>query len=724
MVKAMCKLSCSICDKLEEKTNDASKRRGRFRNIEQLKGHLFHQHKVLMCSLCLEGRKVFICEQKLYTRSQLNQHINTGDSEVDGSESERGGFTGHPMCEFCRTPFYGDNELYTHMSTEHYTCFICQRQHPGQYEYFKDYDDLEIHFRQEHFLCEDEACLAKKFIVFQSDGEMKRHNTLEHGGRMSRSKRNAALQIPTSFRYHRGNEQDRRRGRGRTFHRDFAEEQISMAIQASLDSANFDRPPPDPSLSINAHRSTDPGDLDDIDQIVQPFESLNATDSEPSSRYLQALGQNSRSGPLQETAFPPLPMAANSSQQANKQDTEGLPKNTMAARLRRKNVTSRAQAWPAASRSSLPSTSSSAHAANVASVATPSMSNGPTLSSYASLAKGQSRAATAHAVMSVGSSKHAESSSTNKMTHSSSAPNLAARASMEPSEFPPVSASQVRKMAPTSQVLPKVEDVHSANRSLVEKIRAALDGDQEKFTVFKEISSHYRQGSIDTELYLDYVQNFGLSHLILDLARLCPDIEKQRELIEAHNARMRRSGVGESGWSRDILGNGGGNRKGKGKSTGAVDGNRKNKLADSIMSTVQEMQSKYKPPEEEVEVLLKDGYRSVNGKSKVVTNGDKQLSLSSSNKTKSEASAGGGGTSNSVGDGGGGGGGGGKQRKKMSKFHRVRLGEDSKAAILDLKNSDSDPDPVDNRSKGREDPNGALPVRGVWKNGGGQKLFS
>lgn len=71
--------------------------------------------------------QIFICEQKLYTRAQLNQHIDTGNSEVDGSESERGGFTGHPICEFCRSPFYGENELYTHMSTEHYTCHICQR---------------------------------------------------------------------------------------------------------------------------------------------------------------------------------------------------------------------------------------------------------------------------------------------------------------------------------------------------------------------------------------------------------------------------------------------------------------------------------------------------------------------------------------------------------------------------------------------------------------------
>ena len=31
----------------------------------------------------------------------------------------------------------------------------------------------QIHFRQEHFLCEDEACLTKKFVVFQSEAEMK-----------------------------------------------------------------------------------------------------------------------------------------------------------------------------------------------------------------------------------------------------------------------------------------------------------------------------------------------------------------------------------------------------------------------------------------------------------------------------------------------------------------------------------------------------------------------
>uniref|UniRef100_A0A3N7EVA9 RING-type domain-containing protein n=1 Tax=Populus trichocarpa TaxID=3694 RepID=A0A3N7EVA9_POPTR len=129
MIKAMCRLSCNVCNKKDGGSKE-------FNSVEQLKGHLFHKHRLFMCGLCLEGRKIFTSEQKLYNRAQWTQHVRTGDSVVDGSESERGRFTGHPMCEFCENRFYGDNELYLHMSTEHFTCHICPRQHPEQYEYF------------------------------------------------------------------------------------------------------------------------------------------------------------------------------------------------------------------------------------------------------------------------------------------------------------------------------------------------------------------------------------------------------------------------------------------------------------------------------------------------------------------------------------------------------------------------------------------------------------
>ncbi|KAJ6343806.1 hypothetical protein OIU76_005537 [Salix suchowensis] len=66
-----------------------------------------------------------------------------------------------------------------------------------------------------------------------------------------------------------------------------------------------------------------------------------------------------------------------------------------------------------------------------------------------------------------------------------------------------------------------------------------------------------------------------------------------------------------------------------------------------------------------------------------------------------------------------------KQRKKASKFHRVRLGDGSIAAahLVDLQHSGPDThNTVENRVDDHS--GGGLPVRGVWRKGGGQKLFS
>lgn len=733
MIKAMCRLSCSVCDKREEQPQDAaSRRRAKFRNIGQLKGHLFHQHKLHMCSLCLEGRKVFICEQKLYTKPQLNQHISTGDSEVDGSESERGGFMGHPMCEFCRTPFYGDNELYMHMSTEHYTCHICQRQHPGQYEYYKNYDDLEIHFRQEHFLCEDEACLSKKFVVFQSEAEMKRHNAIEHGGRMSRSKRNAALQIPTSFRYRHGNEHDQRRGRGRTFRRDQSENQLSMAIEASLETANAEQTSRDRSTSSSGQVHVDDRN-DDIDSIIQPFESLATEGSESTARYLQALGHSSRNGPLEDSSFPPLPIASSNGQQRSKHELEGSSSNTMAARLRRHgnrnvSVINVGNAWPAASRgpvqssnpsqSKLSSNNAFGVSRNTGQIKTV-INSGPSSSTYAGSIQATQR--TAHGQLHAGSSR--DTRDIGRIVHSASAPNLMENNSVDVSisDFPPVSAAQVSKAPVNRQSSSKVENVQSANKSLVEKIRAGLDFDEDRYTLFKDISAQYRQGTIDTDTYLDYVQQFGLSHLVLELARLCPDSQKQKELVDAYNASLQRNVLPEDNLVRGSTStnrkDSNVNKKGKGKSVDGRGSNTNEKLTDSFLSTVHQLQANFKSSEEKVEVLPRGDYRSDRGKLRIEqqidTNSGSQPMMKLSGKTETSNGS----LSNQNREDGGGGN---KQRKKTSKFLRVRLGDGSVSALLDQ----SDPATADN-SEGQKDNSegGGLPVRGVWRNGGGHKLF-
>ncbi|XP_062014704.1 uncharacterized protein LOC133731320 [Rosa rugosa] len=705
MIKAVCNLSCSECDKMEEKSTI------RFRNIEQLKSHLFHQHRLSMCPLCFEGRKVFVCEQKLYTNAQLKRHTSTGDSVVDGSESERGGFKGHPMCKFCKIGFYGENELYAHMTTGHYKCHLC-RNSGEQYEYYKNYDDLELHFSRDHFLCEDESCLEKKFVVFRSEAELKKHSTMAHGGRMSRSKRNAALQLPTSFRYGPSNDQDSRRRRVRG--------NPSNDQASSLETPNADdRTLHDPSSSARQAGSSESlGDTSDIDPIIKPLESLRtpSSDSEASSRYLQvALGKNSGKVKAQledSSLFPPLAPGCSSSQLTPKPESDhGFPNNnTMAAHLRRQNnrkmavecpdtkpaVISSSEAWPAAGRVAPPTSSSQTSwpktnvSGMVSEVTKPTVSSSqawpaagrvapPTSSSQMPWPKtnvsGMASEVTKPAVSSsqawpaagrvapptsssqmpwpktnvsgmasevtkptVSSSQAwpaagrvapptnssqtawpeanvsaaAPTSSSQKLLSKTNSQNKAwpkvsgcgqnkiafgkgaghssyasstLQAQVENREtstevhkcvsldssldFPPVSAAQVVQKLPqqTSELLLKVGDFQAANKSLVENIRAAVDFDEDKYTAFKDISVQYSQGLVDIKVYFNFVRQFGLLHLVLDLARLCPNAEKQQELIDAYDNSMRSNGAEEDdGWSqvkvrlKD-------SKKGKGKSS-------------------------------------------------------------------------------------------------------------------------------------------------------------
>ncbi|KAL9295833.1 putative transcription factor interactor and regulator LIM family [Arabidopsis thaliana] len=712
MIKAMCRLSCGVCDKTEDKPREGGPRhhRQRIKSVEQLKGHLYHKHKLHMCGLCLEGRKIFICEQKLYTRAQLNQHIQTGDSEVDGSESERGGFAGHPMCEFCRNPFYGDNELYTHMSTEHYTCHLCQRSQPGQYEYYKNYDDLEIHFRRDHFLCEDDSCLAKKFTVFQNESELKRHNAIEHGGKMSRSQRSAALQIPTSFRYSRGNDQENRRGRPRSFRREPGDEEYNLAVHAALrlSESEYSRqePAPPPSSAPPGFSENNNIHVDDTDPLIQPMESLSTTDMEPSSRYLQAVGSFGGGGSrLGESAFPPL-----SGQQSSGQNVESLPTNTMAARLRRQTnrtstasaIASPSQGWPVINRG--PGQASITSGGNHSSSGWPAIGRTPVQASSSSV---QSRS---HNRVSqprpLASAVPQAARNANRIPHSSSAPNLSDTRSLQPShsDFPPVSSAVVqnRKTSSTttqgSSNTQPPPDVQSANKSLIEKMRSALGHDEDVFVAFRNISGQYRQGSIDAKTYLEYVQGYGLSHLVIDLARLCPDPKRQKELIDTHNASLReedskdngRSAAQSSSQPKESQSS----KKNKGKAVKVVDP--KETLADNFMDTVRRLQSSQNPQEEEEEAISKDKntYRSDKGKSQVVG--------TDSSSTGSK-----------------------QQRKKTSKFHRVRLGDGSMAALLDLNNStrESEQESKDSNSNSNQNQTGGLPVRGVWRKGG-TNLFS
>lgn len=447
-----------------------------------------------------------------------------------------------------------------------------------------------------------------------------------------------------------------------------------------------------------------------------PLESSSTTDSESSSTNRLAQRQSSTTVPLEPSSFPPLPKASRTARQKSHNE------NSMAARIRRRNsvtVVHPSRAWPAVGRQPTPTTSTSPVGptlsyGRITSLSTASSStSGPTTGSGFVPSKNSSSSTS---VPTIGNGAvppknsmarvlvSARTNSTvgpTKVDQSASVPSK--RSSFEPSisNFPPVSATLTSKPA-TSEPLPKREDVHTANKALVDKIRAGLEFDDDRFGVFKVISAEYRQNLIDTAEYLAYVHQFGISHLIPELARLCPDGQKQKELLVACNISLQGSGNGIE------IGAGKNSSQLKPKK---VSKKGKEKVEDNIISSMRELQLSYKPSQETIEVLSRDGYRSNKGKSKV-DEIDEPPGLSFPDWPQTEPTR----ENDSKKAGGGK-----KQQKKMSKFHRVRLGDSSPAAVLDLVNSSATL--TGEKSDGNNDNRSeALPVRSVWQNGGGHKL--
>ncbi len=151
----LCK--CNICSQVK-------------RDLKGLKTHVKLEHNLDMCALCLEHRQSFPSEHKYYNQKEYEVHLKSGDK--DGSE-------GHPNCEFCRKRYYDKTALFTHLTKDHFSCHICTRQ-GILYKYYSNYENLELHFRSEHYICEDQKCLEKKFVVFVNSIDLAAHNHQFH----------------------------------------------------------------------------------------------------------------------------------------------------------------------------------------------------------------------------------------------------------------------------------------------------------------------------------------------------------------------------------------------------------------------------------------------------------------------------------------------------------------------------------------------------------------
>jgi hypothetical protein len=113
-IKFLRSLSCAKCPPPPGKGSFIAK------DLQELKKHTESHHGCAHCALCVEFRKEFVQEQKLFKRNELKLHESSGDQG-------NGPFKGHPLCEFCRERFYDDNALWSHLRKQHFTCHICEK---------------------------------------------------------------------------------------------------------------------------------------------------------------------------------------------------------------------------------------------------------------------------------------------------------------------------------------------------------------------------------------------------------------------------------------------------------------------------------------------------------------------------------------------------------------------------------------------------------------------
>lgn len=182
------------------------------RGWPDLHRHVRSIHHKVLCDLCTRNKKVFTHEHELFTQQDLKKHEKFGDDHPGAVDQS--GFKGHPECGFCRQRFYGDDELYTHCRDKHERCHICDRRNPArQQQYYVNYDSLEQHFRKDHFLCADQECMDKKFVVFESAMDLKAHQLEAHPNGLTKDARRDARRVDISAFDYRTPHQDNRGGR-------------------------------------------------------------------------------------------------------------------------------------------------------------------------------------------------------------------------------------------------------------------------------------------------------------------------------------------------------------------------------------------------------------------------------------------------------------------------------------------------------------------------------
>ncbi|KAL7067322.1 hypothetical protein ACR3K2_22490 [Cryptosporidium serpentis] len=182
-----------------------------FKTIKELGDHIFRDHNLKCCFVCIEKRHTMLLpEHMLYGINDINRHMKKGELWLQPP------IFPHILCPVCRIWCLDKDDFTDHVRNEHFSCNICEQkiisnskdlnEKNDNYIFSKkrinyvysDYNSLQNHWRDQHYPCDNEDCM---FIVFENESELIFHKATCHP-----KNRWNNTQIPISISYTHRNE--------------------------------------------------------------------------------------------------------------------------------------------------------------------------------------------------------------------------------------------------------------------------------------------------------------------------------------------------------------------------------------------------------------------------------------------------------------------------------------------------------------------------------------
>lgn len=162
LVKDLLQIKCKECKAV-------------FKTKKELLNHFKSEHSALLCSTCVEHNHQFWYEYTSYSMETLGQHRK--------GKLKEPGFDGHIFCIFCSYWLYSKETAKKHCIQEHQICTVCDIL-GIKLQFFKNFADLEQHYRSQHFCCHNTICRRNHCYVYAYKSELCAHSLAHHGVEM------------------------------------------------------------------------------------------------------------------------------------------------------------------------------------------------------------------------------------------------------------------------------------------------------------------------------------------------------------------------------------------------------------------------------------------------------------------------------------------------------------------------------------------------------------